>query len=56
MAFHDLARPPELQLVNPDLNEDIYNLSAAAELDPEPEAKLEQELSRQHHLSASDHF
>ncbi len=38
-------RTPELQLVNPDLNEDIYNLIEAAELDPEQEAKLERELS-----------
>jgi len=28
-------RTPELQLVNPDLNEEIYNLIEAAELDPE---------------------
>jgi type I restriction enzyme R subunit len=34
-------RTPELQLVNPDLNEDIYDLIEAAELDPEQEAKLE---------------
>ena len=39
-------RTPELQLVNPDLNEDIYNLIEAAELDPEQEAKLERELSQ----------
>jgi type I restriction enzyme R subunit len=47
-------RTPELQLVNPDLNEDIYNLIEAAELDPEQEAKLEKELSRQYHILTRD--
>ena len=47
-------RTPELQLVNPDLNEDIYNLIEAAELDPEQEAKLERELSRQYHILTRD--
>jgi type I restriction enzyme R subunit len=47
-------RTPELQLVNPDLNEDIYNLVEAAELDPEQEAKLERELSRQYHILTRD--
>ena len=47
-------RTPELQLVNPDLNEDIYDLIEAAELDPEQEAKLERELSRQYHILARD--
>ena len=47
-------RTPELQLVNPDLNDDIYNLIEAAELDPEQEAKLEQELSRQYHILTRD--
>jgi type I restriction enzyme R subunit len=37
-------------LVNPDLNEDIYNAIEAAELDPDQEAKLERELSRQYHI------
>src|SRR5271170_5407672 len=36
-------RTPELHLVNPALNEDIYNLIEAAELDPEQETKLERE-------------
>jgi type I restriction enzyme R subunit len=40
--------------VNPDLNEDIYNLIEAAELDPEQEAKLERELSRQYHILTRD--
>jgi type I restriction enzyme R subunit len=47
-------RTPELQLVNPDLNEDIYNLIEAAELDSEQEAKLERELSRQYHILTRD--
>jgi type I restriction enzyme R subunit len=47
-------RTPELQLVNPDLNEDIYDLIEAAELDPEQETKLERELSRQYHILTRD--
>jgi type I restriction enzyme R subunit len=47
-------RTPELQLVNPALNEDIYKLIEAAELDPEQEAKLERELSRQYHILTRD--
>ncbi len=43
-------RTPELQLINPDLNEDIYRLIEDAELDPEQEGKLERELARQYHL------
>jgi type I restriction enzyme R subunit len=47
-------RTPELQLVNPDLNDDIYNLIEAAELDPEQETKLERELNRQYHILTRD--
>ena len=47
-------RTPELQLVNPDLNEDIYSLIEAAELDHEQEAKLERELGRQYHILTRD--
>lgn len=47
-------RTPELQLVNPDLNEDIYRLIEDAELDPEQEAKLQRELGRQYHLITRD--
>jgi type I restriction enzyme R subunit len=47
-------RTPELQLINPDLNEDIYRLIEDAELDPEQEVKLERELSRQYHLITRD--
>lgn len=47
-------RTPELQLINPDLNEDIYRLIENAELDPEQEVKLSRELSRQYHLITRD--
>lgn len=47
-------RTPELQLVNPELNEDIYRLVEEAELDPEQEARLERELSRQYHILTRD--
>ena len=47
-------RTPELKLVNPELNEDIYKLVEAAELDSEKEAKLERELSRQYHILTRD--
>ena len=47
-------RTPELQLVNADLNDDIYQLIENAELDPEQEAKLERELGRQYHLITRD--
>lgn len=47
-------RTPELELVNPDLNDDIYNVIEAAELDPEQEAKLERELSKQYHILTRD--
>ena len=47
-------RTPELQLINADLNDDIYNLIEAADLDPEQEARLERELSRQYHILTRD--
>lgn len=47
-------RTPELQLINPDLNEDIYQLIEDAELAPDQEAKLERELGRQYHLITRD--
>lgn len=47
-------RTPELQLVNPDLNDQIYDLIEEAELNPEQEAKLEQDLSRQYHIITRD--
>ncbi len=47
-------RTPELKLINPDLNDDIYKLIEEAELDPEQEAKLERELSKQYHILTRD--
>jgi type I restriction enzyme R subunit len=47
-------RTPELQLVNPDLNEELYELIEAAQLDDDQEARLERELSRQYHLITRD--
>ena len=47
-------RTPELELSNPDLNDDLYKLIEEAELDPEQEAKLQQELGRQYHLITRD--
>jgi type I restriction enzyme R subunit len=51
--FYD-NRTPELQLVNPDLNEDIYRLIEDAGLDDDQEAKLEKVLGRQYHLITRD--
>jgi type I restriction enzyme R subunit len=47
-------RTPELQLVNPTLNEDIYALIEEAELAPEQQARLERELGRQYHILTRD--
>lgn len=47
-------RTPELQLVNPDLNDDIYRLIEDADLDAEQEARLEKVLGRQYHLITRD--
>ena len=47
-------RTPELQLVNPDLNDDIYRLIEDADLDADQEAKLEKVLGRQYHLITRD--
>jgi type I restriction enzyme R subunit len=47
-------RTPELQLVNPNLNDDIYRLIEEAELDAEQEEKLEKVLGRQYHLITRD--
>ena len=47
-------RTPALQLVNPDLNDDIYRLIEDAGLDEAQEAKLEQTLGRQYHLLTRD--
>lgn len=47
-------RTPELQLINPSLNEDIYSVMEAADLDGEEEKKLERELARQYHIITRD--
>jgi type I restriction enzyme R subunit len=47
-------RAPELQLVNPDLNDDIYRLIEDANLDTEQEENLEKVLGRQYHLITRD--
>ncbi len=47
-------RTPELQLVNPDLNDDIYRLIEDADLDADQEAKLAKVLGRQYHLITRD--
>lgn len=47
-------RTPELELINPELNDDIYRLIENAELDAEQEEKLEKVLGRQYHLITRD--
>jgi type I restriction enzyme R subunit len=47
-------RTPELELVNPDLNEDLYELIEDASLDEDQEARLEKVLGRQYHLITRD--
>ncbi len=47
-------RTPELELVNPDLNDDIYRLIEDADLDAEQEEKIEKVLGRQYHLITRD--
>ena len=47
-------RTPELQLINPDLNDELYEVIEQAALDPEQEERLERELSRQYHLITRD--
>jgi type I restriction enzyme R subunit len=47
-------RTPELQLVNPDVNDDIYDLIEGAGLDAEQEEKLEKVLGRKYHLITRD--
>lgn len=47
-------RTPELELVNPDLNDDLYRLIEEAGLDDEQEAKLEKVLGQRYHLITRD--
>jgi len=43
-------RVPEMQLINPDLNDDIYNAVEEAELDEAQEDKLAKEFARDYHI------
>ncbi|MDZ4855274.1 MAG: type I restriction endonuclease subunit R [Nitrospirota bacterium] len=47
-------RTPELRLENPNLNDDIYHLIEAAELDEEQEKRLEREMDRPYQLITRD--
>ena len=47
-------RIPELQLINDSLNDDIYEIAEAAELDEAQEKKLERYLAREYHLITRD--
>ncbi len=47
-------RTPELQLINPDLNDDLYELIENADLDDDQQKKLDQILGRQYHLITRD--
>ncbi|MEW6487769.1 MAG: type I restriction endonuclease subunit R [Thermodesulfobacteriota bacterium] len=48
------SRTPALRLENPDLNEDLYDLIEAADLDEAQERRLERELGRQYQLITRD--
>jgi type I restriction enzyme R subunit len=43
-------RVPELQLTNPQFNEDIYDVIEEAELDSEQEEKLSREFEKEYHI------
>ncbi len=47
-------RTPELQLVNPDLNDDLYDVIDQADLDEETEARLQKLLGQRYHLITRD--
>lgn len=47
-------RTPELELTNPDLNDDIYEVIDEASLDEENEARLEKMLGQRYHLITRD--
>lgn len=47
-------RTPDLQLVNPNLNEDIYKIVEDAGLDDAQEGRLEQVLGQQYHILTRD--
>jgi len=43
-------RVPEMQIINPNLNDDIYNTIDEADLDEEQEDKLSKEFSKEYHV------
>jgi len=47
-------RVPELHLINPDINEDIYDVIEKSELDEEQEEKLAREFSKEYHIITRD--
>ena len=47
-------RTPELQLINPNLNAELYELIDAADLDPEQEARLQNRLGSQYDILTRD--
>lgn len=47
-------RIPELQIINDDLNDDIYEAIERAELDEAQQEKLERDMGRQYHLITRD--
>lgn len=47
-------RIPELQIINPNFNQDIESVLEKAELDEAQEEKLEREFSREYHLITRD--
>jgi type I restriction enzyme R subunit len=51
--FYD-NRTPELELVNPNLNDDIYKLIEDADLVEEQQNRIEQALGKQYHLITRD--
>jgi type I restriction enzyme R subunit len=51
--FYD-NRTPELQLINPNLNAELYALIDAADLDPEQEARLQKRLGSQYDILTRD--
>ncbi|NBW83296.1 type I restriction endonuclease subunit R, partial [bacterium] len=51
--FYD-NRTPELELVNPNLNDDIYKLIEDADLIEEQQNRIEKALGRQYHLITRD--
>lgn len=47
-------RTPELELINPNLNDDIYRLIEDADLDPDQEARLEKRLGSHYDILTRD--